>query len=117
MSALRPLFLTLMVLMVLPWGAYAGVGGSWAHLHGHGTAVTTAPVTPLIERARHNCRTATLPGAPCGTDLAPPPAETGLVAPDWRGAVAARSAGWHNSHPSRPPVRPPRLLLKHLPRA
>lgn len=108
MSVLRALFLMLMVLMVLPWGAYAGVGGSWAHLHGHGPAAAAAPMQPGLERPRHTCRTATLPGSPCGTDLAPPPPETGLAAVKRQSATAAARAGWHNNPLPRPPVRPPR---------
>ncbi|WP_176442994.1 hypothetical protein [Tropicimonas sediminicola] len=67
----RLISLLLLVLCLLPWGAYSG-----AHAAGATALQELMPaptVDPTPERASpppHECRIATLPGATCGPDLA-----------------------------------------------
>ncbi|ASM74197.1 hypothetical protein SULPSESMR1_03425 [Pseudosulfitobacter pseudonitzschiae] len=68
---LRSLLLALMVFVVMPWGAFSAVYPALAqpsHVTvGDASQVSAMPAT--FERPHKRCRTATLPGSPCGQDL------------------------------------------------
>ncbi|WP_126976547.1 hypothetical protein [Frigidibacter oleivorans] len=111
MAPIRTLFLTLLLALALPWGAYAG---------GHGTA---PPVEVAVEAALSDvpdhlparvqpvprCRGPMLPGSSCHHDMAPVAATAGSrhppSGPSWqRPQDAALPAGLA----PKPPLTPPR---------
>ncbi len=101
MHRVRPIITALMLLLILPWGAYAG-GFSLAR-------TVTVDADVWLELPVKTCRTAALPGSPCAPDLALP-AGTGT-----------QSAARHERHVATPSRRLARDLarapLKGPPRA
>lgn len=91
----------MLVLAVLPWGAWIGAH-SVAPRIGHALAASADQALPPLPdtaiKAAKRCRGPALPGAPCGPDMAPT-AETPAPAPDvgpasaWLARAEVRGSG------------------------
>lgn len=128
MTAMRHMITLLMLVALLPWGAYVAAQSARAARSAQGVmphvmtlvsadeapatdlAVISAP-RPSVALGPRKCRTATLPGFSCSPDpaiqmvsaAAGPPSRQGIVARptnDWTGASAAEA----------PPTGPPRSI-------
>ncbi|MHA3976395.1 hypothetical protein ACW9UR_01805 [Halovulum sp. GXIMD14794] len=105
MRITRALFLTLLLLLMLPWGAYVHARPGLQQ-----AAVSAQARTGAATLQAHRCRIATLPGAPCGqdmilaSDLVPAPTEAGDRLPLPEDFAPARSLS------PAPPRDPPRLI-------
>jgi hypothetical protein len=126
MRVFRTLFLTLLLVSMLPWAAYHGRAQAGA-ARGMATVIADAqdtaqrinfsderstirPATAVRFKARSTrCRTATLPGAGCGGDQA---IMSALPVPGHRERDAVYYPVTTTLHPTRseaPPRSPPRI--------
>ena len=114
MRLLRLLLLLLMLVAVLPWGAYVNGSARFA-----ATAPAAAAGDALAPEARGErrvvlgaerpCRKGTLPGSPCGPDLGLLPFAAGFAGLG-AGSLRPPSDGPDPAGLSRaPPTEPPRL--------
>jgi hypothetical protein len=109
----------LMIVLMLPWGAYAGHAQSRLTPQNIYTIeqANTAPIraaiqiqTPFKVSLKKKCRTATLPGSPCAPDRALLYATTTAFA-DPDPVVSISIENWHTSGQNTPPPRyPPRIF-------
>ncbi|WP_156025970.1 hypothetical protein [Sulfitobacter sp. 20_GPM-1509m] len=112
MTVLRALLLALMVLVVMPWGAFSAVYPALAQ-PAHASASDASQVSAVpasVERPRKRCRTATLPGSPCAQDIRLHDSVT-LNAPARDAEVPVpQDRVLRSSVPKPPPQGPPRLI-------
>ncbi|UOA28575.1 hypothetical protein DSM107133_03324 [Pseudosulfitobacter sp. DSM 107133] len=109
---LRSILLAVMIFVAMPWGAFSAVYpvlGNPAHALAEDASQLSA-VPASVERPRKRCRTATLPGSPCGLDvrlhdsvvLVEPAGDTALPVP--------RDMVLRSGVDKPPPQGPPRLI-------
>ncbi|RUS60028.1 hypothetical protein EGN72_12150 [Pseudorhodobacter sp. E13] len=111
--SLRAALSVLLMVLILPWGAY-GAGHAGSDLRTAQGAQTVAATISDAKgaeiKARSACRIAVLPGSPCNPDPVLPPG----LAPLTRSAsasVAVPLSDWHSQGRSlAPPRAPPRLI-------
>jgi len=106
MLIVRCCLLLLMLTALLPWGAYSArfVSGDPAVL-----TLETADEAERVSPATRKCRTANLPGSPCGPDLVEPSGIAASHAPAIIRTVYGRGAWSAVERVQRPPTGPPRL--------
>ncbi|SFR15140.1 hypothetical protein [Poseidonocella sedimentorum] len=107
MRLLRYGLVVLLAVLLLPWGAYMTEVAA-PHATESATAATPAAQATL-QTAKRKCRTATLPGAPCGPDIAE---SARLIPPSPPEMTALRATcdPWPGrSLQHEPPPAPPRL--------
>lgn len=101
MVLIRHMLCLLLVLAVLPWGAWSGAHGpaqGIAHAVAAPADQALPPPPDTAIKAVKRCRGPALPGAPCGLDIAPA-AETPAPAPAagpasaWLARVQVRGTG------------------------
>ena len=129
MRALRTLFLTLLVVSLLPWGAYHARARTVAEpevtlrvadmvvdeLDGVELArrpalrSTSAAPPPRVEVRAQRCRTATLPGAGCGGDHALIGVPPTLPRSEREATLLPADTTLQPSHDEAPPRSPPRI--------
>jgi hypothetical protein len=91
LQALRLTLLGLLLLALLPWGAYArplGPTGAQAYQSADAVAVTIAPQGDVTATAARRCRGPALLGSACGPDVGlaavqAPLCDPGQSRPDW----------------------------------
>lgn len=107
MDILRRSLILLMLSALLPWGAYSAsfTAADLSDL----AAAPVADAGELVASVKRKCRTATLPGSPCGPDLAEQPCTTAIYAPAIACAVHRRDVWSAAEQAQSPPTGPPRL--------
>lgn len=111
MILLRTLLLSLLILTVMPWGAYVAKRGAPLPDAVSAVSAARADAPAGIEAGSRKCRTATLPGSPCGPDMAPHSGSASMVLPlAQRGGRGAKDPLVPTERQDAPPERPPRLV-------
>lgn len=120
MRRFKPFLCSLLMLIMLPWGAYAGglsdfLTAARDMVHAAEQAkfapgAQQAAVTQSITVIHKKCRTAHMPGSACGPDIAMS-GDTGLWPADRRPDLPALRTAWQaTEHDAAPPRDPPRIF-------
>lgn len=113
---MRQILTLMMVIIILPWGAYARAADAAQRAPAVTMVAAPTPSAPYLGQAEapdqswlaapRNCRTATLPGFPCGADPATLPATERSFWPDLKAGFLA-AADWNARGRADPPPREP----------